>query len=349
MFQINLAQLNLILKEFKISLKATTFRQLQRYPYEKTHPGSKQVRLMVQALLENGESLVIRFKNEKDVSLALVEAQCQFAELLRNNGIVTPYQYKTVNKFAKIYLLNGYEVLVTVEEFVSGIVKEVSLATAEKTGELLGKTHCLAEKFKVHVKNRVLFDPFQENDLFSFSEFRKIEKQLTGNKKALARKISQQAEADLNYLAPLKKEARFAVQGDISDENLYFSKAGKLGLFDFNRCGDNNLYCDVVMQGVFEARLMNYSQNLTEKRELRILAAFLKGYETVRPFSLQQKMWFPYLYRLINAFWKEDLIWKDHSLKSEFFKGNDTAVEAILETILTKLTQVLNYEELKKL
>lgn len=60
-------------------------------------------------------------------------------------------------------------------------------------------------------------------------------------------------------------------------------------------------------------------------------------------------MWFPYLYRLINAFWKEDLIWKDHSLKSEFLKGNDIAVEAILETILTKLTQVLNYEELKKL
>lgn len=55
----------------------------------------------------------------------------------------------------------------TAEEFVENEVTVVDLGTARKTGELLAKTHSIAEKNDLHVNNRVLFDPVADfNDLF---------------------------------------------------------------------------------------------------------------------------------------------------------------------------------------
>lgn len=46
-------------------------------------------------------------------------------------------------------------------------------------------------------------------------------------------------------------------------------------MFDFNRCGD----CDAVMQGVFEARLMDYPKEHTKADEYDYFTAFLEGYQ----------------------------------------------------------------------
>ena len=91
-------------------------------------------------------SLVMRFKNEHDVTLELIEKQSGFAELLLENGIPTPMQYKSAGHFARQYVINGYEVMVTVEEYVDGEIKCVDLELAKETGRLLARTHAIAQK-----------------------------------------------------------------------------------------------------------------------------------------------------------------------------------------------------------
>ena len=75
----------------------------------------------------------------------------------------------------------------------------------------------------------------------------------------------------MNILSPLKECKKYAVQGDISNCNLYQNASEEIGVFDFNRSGDNILFCDAVMQAVFEARLMDYPKNKDNNFEKHII------------------------------------------------------------------------------
>lgn len=44
------------------------------------------------------------------------------------------------------------------------------------------------------------------------------------------------------------------MQGDISACNLFIAENGEIGLFDFNRCGDNILFCDAVIAAFWMER-----------------------------------------------------------------------------------------------
>jgi Ser/Thr protein kinase RdoA (MazF antagonist) len=314
MFEVNLNHLNKILKDFGIWAKVQAVTELQRHYYEKQDSQSKEVRLIIKIKLDNHPSLVVRFKNEKGVTQSLIEEQCRFAHLLFENGIQTPKQYRSGESFAKLYTICDFPVIVTVENFVSGQLRCVDAKTAEATGDLLAKTHNIAEKAAFHVHGDVLFNPLTENDLFSFSFFRQHEKELLPLEPTLYQRIKNQGEKCLQKISVFKPEPRYAVQGDISLCNLYKTKDGDIGLFDFNRSGDNNLYFDSIMQALFEARLMDYPENKAQNNEEIILHAFLKGYHHQRPFSQTQKQVYPYLYALISAFWKIDLLYDDNSL-----------------------------------
>lgn len=336
MFKISLCDIEIILHDYGVSSKAVSFVELQRYYYEKNEPGSKEVRLIVKTELNDGTSVVIRFKNERDVSLDLIERQSQFAVLLKENGIATPALYKTECGFAKWYSLNGYDVIVTVEEFVNGELRLVDADIAEKMGKLLAKTHNIAEANHFHVENKVLFDPFSDNDLFAVSDFLSHAKKFVAIDESLYQSIVEKYDEYMKILSPLHSESRYAVQGDFSECNLY-QREPSLGVFDFNRCGDNNLYCDAVMQSVFVARLMDYPESYADKNERKILSAFLKGYDSERPFSDVNKHMFPYLYAIINAFWSSDIKWNENSLINELEKGNTKAVCKWLKEILKRL------------
>lgn len=338
MFQIFLPDIEQILHDFKISSKVSSFAELQRYYYEKNNPNSKEVRLIDKVILANGSSVVIRFKNENEVTQELVEKQSRFSEMLRTNGISCPRQYRVADSFTKWYSLNGYDVLVTVEEFVEGELTCVTPEIAEKTGKLLAQSHSISERNNFHVKNPVLFDPFTKNDLFAFNEFKSMCKNITDSSLSLYQNIVDKYNEYMQILSPLQDEPRFAVQGDISSCNLYQLKDGNLGIFDFNRCGDNNLYCDAVMQAVFEARLMDYPQGYGEEYSDKILLSFLSGYQSERPFSRLQKKFFPYLYSIIDAFWASDIVWDDNSLLKEYERKNTTAVHKWLEEIWKRLS-----------
>ena len=327
-----------IRRDFGLPSEIRSVSELQRYDYEDGEPGSKEVRLIVKAELSSGPQVVIRFKNEEDVTLEGVEMQCRFADELRRSGILTPQQYKSNGAFARQCQINGYDVIVTVEQFVEGELKAVDPAVARKTGELLANMHDVAEKNGLHVPNKVLFDPFAPNDLFDFASFASLEPLVGDGEKPLYEQILQRYHAYREILTPLARQPRYAVQGDISNCNLYQTPSGEIGVFDFNRCGDNNLFCDAVMQAVFEARLMDYPEGM--EGEDRILAAFLCGYDSVRRFSEEQRRWYPYLFALIDGFWSSDIRWDENSLTNALHRGDTEGAKKWLETIWQRLNQV---------
>ena len=189
MFSANINDVENILKDYHIILKIRQISELQRYNYEQDDPDSKEVRLIIKVDLEESSPLVIRFKNESDVTIEIIENQSLFADILRNNGIITPYQYKTDGRFAKWYRISGYDVIVTVEQFVENEIKIVDASIAKKTGVLLAKMHTISENKNLHVHNEVLFDPFEYNDLFDFEGFKSLESTLENEDKVLFQNI----------------------------------------------------------------------------------------------------------------------------------------------------------------
>lgn len=337
MFIVDINDIESILKDYHIFSKIIQITELQRYDYEKSNSLQKEVRLVIKVDLEELPSLVIRLKNESGVTIELIESQCEFADALRNKGIVTPYQYKTHDKFAKWYSINGYNVIVTLEEFVENEIKIVDVGTAKKTGELLAAMHNISEANNLHIHNGVLFNFFERNELFDFETFSSIKSGLKDKDRAIFDSIVNKYNTYMNILSPLKECKKYAVQGDISNCNLYQNASGEIGVFDFNRSGDSILFCDAVMQAVFEARLMDYPKNKDNDFEVKILMSFLDGYCSIRPFSECEKKFFPYLYSIINAFWSSDIRWDKDSLLNQYKKGDTEGVHRRLIKIHERL------------
>ena len=333
MFTITERDIQKILFDYGIEGVCAAFSELQRYHYEKDDPASRQVRLIVKAVLESGASFVVRFKNEDDAPLEVIEAQSRFAALLFAHGIETPRLYSSAGCYARPYRINGYDVTVSVEAFAPGELRTVDAETAEATGRLLAEMHNVAETADFHVNSEVLFDPLQRNDLFSFEDFTAYRERLIAIDPALYDRIVQEHARLVRSLAPFEAEPRYAVQGDLSDCNLYRTRDGRLGVFDFNRCGDNNLYFDAVMQAIFVARLMDYPEELAGKREALILSAFLKGYHQLRPFTARQREAFPRFYALVSAFWLSDVRWDENSLANALASGDTDAAQDWMKEI----------------
>lgn len=340
MLEITCADVQNILQDYQILSRVTEVSELQRYDYAQDDPCSKNVRLIIRIDFADKLPLVMRLKHEADVTVDLVEQQCQFAETLRTNGIVTPKQVSSRGRFANLYHIKGYDVIVTIEQFAAHQIQVVDEEIAKKTGVLLAKTHMISERTNSHIDHGVLFDPFVPNDLFDYAGFLSVGECLTGEDRELFDRIVTQYEADMQVLQPLRAYPRFAVQGDISDCNLYAADGGELGVFDFNRAGDNILFCDAVMQAVFEARLMVYPEDRQPDFEEKILAAFWDGYGSVRALSKQEQNWIPYLYAMIDAFWTPEIRWNADSLLNARDAGDWNIVRNQLERIHQRLSKI---------
>ncbi len=352
MFQTGLGDVKRILTDFGIRQEILSLEDLERYHYEKTDPASPYVRVIQRVNLESGYAAVIRYKWEEDVNEEILGQQCAFQERLRERGILVPSLFKSEEGYVRSYFFGKREVLVTVEEYVPGEIDLVDLKTARDTGRLLARMHQIAQAEDLHVDNEVLFDPFDTNDLFDFERFMSIGSGLSGEALELHWEIIELYQKHLACLDDLKKRPRYAVQGDISDCNLFRSEKGELGVFDFNRSGDNILYCDAMMQAIFEARLMDYAPlewsdaDPQYPSEKEILKAFLRGYEEVRPFTEEEKAWFPHLYAIVDAFWSSDIYWNEDSLIAMYEEGNMEKVREILLTIQSKLKNPINIREI---
>ena len=331
MFTVTPDDLARILVDFGFPAPAVGFAELQRYD----DPDAGRVRLIARAETPDGRSLVIRFKHEPEAPEALIEAQSRFAALLSSHGIETPRVYAADGKYVKSYPIGGYDVLVTAEDFAPGQLQTVDAETARDTGRLLARMHDIAEAADAHVAGEVIFDPLRENDLFSFREFDACREALEAADAAMYRDVVQRYESCMERLRMLENAPRYATQGDLSDCNLYRTSDGRLGVFDFNLCGDSVPFFDAVMQAVFVARLMDYPDELAGRPEEVILPAFLAGYDSIRPFTAAERALYPYLYALLDAFWLVDI---NRTLRHAIDTGEKEAIRECLSDIRRRVS-----------
>ena len=263
MFTVSPDDIQAVLAAFGIRERVLSAGELLRYRYERYDPDTKEVRLILKLCFSHAAPLVIKFKNEAGVTQTLMSQQISFSEHLADRGIPTARFHRAKDAFVVPKTLNGYDVLITVERYRPGEIKSVNPAVAQQIGRLLAAAHNIAEADDCHVNGAVLFDPFKENDLFSFERFEKTAAAFTGGDASRFLQICETCRARMNVLSPLREKKRYAVQGDLSNNNLFRTEHGEIGMFDFNRCGDNVLFCDALMQGVLIARLMDYDQGLT--------------------------------------------------------------------------------------
>lgn len=304
MLTIEAGDLQMVLEAFGIQGRLVQTEELLRYDYE-DEPARKDVRLILKCQFADRGPLVVKFRHETDVTKELLTEQIQFSEHLSACGVQTAKFFRAGDSYVICSVLHDYEVFVTVEEFRPGEITIVTPDLAEETGRLLGMTHRIAERDQCHVHGPVLFDFFARNDLFSYEGFQELRDRLNGEDLLCYERIEAIYHRRMDALAPLRTRERYAVQGDISDCNLFVTENGEVGLFDFNRCGDNILFCDAVMQGVFESRLMDYDRELTEAYSEELFARFLRGYHRENPFSDSEQSMIPHLYAVITAFWMD--------------------------------------------
>ncbi|MGN0665227.1 MAG: hypothetical protein ACI4KF_01740 [Huintestinicola sp.] len=315
MFEVTLSDIQKIANEYSIDECPTAFYELQRYNYDEENKDSKEVRLIIKVVFEKHSAVVVRFKNEWNVTKEHIEAQCRFAVQLSKGGIKTPYIYQIDGHYANDYHINGYDVIVTIEDIYDGEVKAVDEKIARMTGVLLAEMHNVSEKMNLHVYDKVMFNPLLRNELFDITVFSENKEILREIEPSLYDEIESITDSYLRKIEIFKEETQYAVQGDISLCNLYITVDGEMGVFDYNNCGDNVLFYDAIMQAVFESRLMDYKDDYPE-REQNILSEFLSGYDSVRPFTPLQKEMYPYLCAVISAYWLGDMSFDEGNLKS---------------------------------
>ena len=339
MLKVTLSDIQQIMNDYHITERAAGFSELQRYDYGQNNESSKEIRLIIKVIFESRSPVVIRFKNENSVTEEMIEKQSRFAETLHSKGIVTPHNYSNSGRFAMTYHINDYDVIVTVEDFCEGEVKAVDEETARMTGELLAKMHDISERENLRLGMKTLFDPLDRNDLFDLSVFTENKDKLKGIAPALYDEIEQLKNSCMEKIAVFGNEPRYAVQGDISDCNLYIS-GGRLGVFDFNNSGDNVLFYDAAMQAVFEATLMDYKEEASPERETKILSAFLAGYESLRPFTDEQRKAFPYLYAILKAFEMGKMSYDKDCLKELIRTDRNDDIRELMKNIHRCLSKI---------
>lgn len=337
MFAPEKADIAEVLAWFGINDTVSDTEELLRYHYERDDPDTKEVRLIVKVMFSNRAPVVVKFKNEKGVTLEMLQAQTAFSEHLAARGIPTARYFQSQEGYVAARTIHGYGLLVTAEEFRPGEIKAVNPSVAERTGRLLAMTHNIAEQDGCHVDAPVLFDPFARNELFSFERFQAFGPYFQGKDAACFARICAACQERMARLAPLRGRERFAVQGDISDCNLFLTPEGRVGMFDFNNCGDSVLFCDAVMQGVFEARLMDYDRDPTEAYSSKLFSSFLTGYQSERPLTSEEWDMVPHLCAVIEAFSLMDLTYREDCLEKRIQAGDREGVSALLREIETRI------------
>ena len=142
--------------------------------------------------------LVLKVRREEELPLSRLASQCAFSEYLAKNGVRTARLLPVLScgegrngeSFAAELPMEGGPALVTAERFCGGQLTVVTPDLAEAMGELLARAHTLSERGGCHAEGRVLFDPFQENDLFSLEEFEALLPVLAGENRRLAEAIA---------------------------------------------------------------------------------------------------------------------------------------------------------------
>ncbi|MDE7299474.1 MAG: hypothetical protein K2N94_11690 [Lachnospiraceae bacterium] len=342
MLTVNKKILDKILSLYGICGQALSVEELLRYDCEVGEQDREELRLILKVSFGSKSPVVIKFRGgcEGRNARPVIAQQTEFADCRLRNCIPTSRYYKSGQNFAVPMRIEGYDTVITVEDYVENEITAVDEQIAQKTGSLLAMTHNISEQFDFHIENPVIFDPFNDwNDLFDFESFYELAPHFASDDKVLFERICDAYHAKKKLLEPLRQRKRYAVQGDLSDCNTFLSANGEIGLFDFNCGGDTVLFGDAVMQGWFVAHLMNYTCPQTEEYSRRLFESFMDGYRSRRSISEEEEAMIPAFYSLITAFDCRTIRHNEKNLCSAAENGDGELVSGLLQEIWRKISE----------
>lgn len=282
-----------ILNRFNIRDKVLEIKSIQESENNENYRG------LFRITTEN-KVFVCRISNEKNYPMTLVEKQSQFAMLLHSNGINTAKKYVSQGNYCIHHLINGIEMLITLEEYVGEDISDINIGILKEFGEVLGKVHSVSSEYPFVIGKSFVSDYIQ-NDKARFS------------------KILEKADPPLPNLSYLHMAEMFhdnlvnelskkwhllpagAVHGDLGAFNNLMNTANGVGIIDYNLAGDEAYLGDVLSSYYASIHKYLWKDVFAGISEFNAFLTFWKGYSEYYSISEIEIEYFPQVSALFDG------------------------------------------------
>lgn len=134
------------------------------------------------------------------------------------------------------------------------------------------------------------------------------------------------------------KLPRYATQGDYSTNNLTFENK-EIGVFDYNISGDEFLINDMVIEGLFVAKVMDLDKGLNDKDRDMLFRLFADTYRGFRELNIYEAKVMNDIYAVVVPFWWSRIIFEEEGSLAYIIKNKNR--EALKE-FLNETYSILN-------
>ena len=234
----------------------------------------------------------------------VLEHQLLFSELLREKNINTPHHYILDSSFR--YMVNDDEqnIIITLEDFISGKLVELTKDTRDKYTLLMAKTHVVSEMSSFQIgKHAKWYNYSQKNEVVRFDKFLKMRDiDYLSKHKDLFDKIVGKSEIITSMINEMICQLpQFAVHGDFSQSNIIKDENNQqYYIIDFDQASDCNLISDFVLQSSLWIETIEVQNNYSF---FKMADHLLKTYGSVRSISKTEVRLAKLMYKMARAFY----------------------------------------------
>ena len=266
------------------------------------------IRLIIFAELEGDTAkYVVKYIREPIFTTKIIENQCAYSDLLRDNGIQTPFRLMSDGHYCISYTKDGLRMDVTIEEWVGERPTHMTLELFEQVGRLLGRSHQVALEHNLKIGYCMIYDEVMTKD----TSYERIWKTIRHDfiSPTDLKQILSLYEKRINIIKKnWTKLPRAAVQGDIYSCNNFTVRNGTLVMFDFNLAGDEVLIGDMLLcwfRTIFDE---NMQEDLKNIRREDLWLRFIQAYQKERPFTEIEKQYLADAYALFGTLYYTKLL-----------------------------------------
>jgi Ser/Thr protein kinase RdoA (MazF antagonist) len=275
--------------------------------------------------------LIVKYVKEKRTNTAYLREQYQLSSLFLRHGIPTARRLMTPDHQDHVAVIyQGQELLLTLEEDIGPEIPLATLALCQQAGSLLGRMHRAVIQENFHMKEgRVIFDWMRNSDVDAGKKLMDLLASHGRHQEHEAVRACYEARRAL-LRARWGNLPHYAVQGDLSINNLTRGAQGELMVFDYNCAGEAPLLSDAVLQALFFAREMPYDDFSSHDERF---TAFFSAYQAQRPLTaIEIGLWKP-LYQAADAFWFTRYVYGDDTLDNQLAQDRTMPLDSIMDSI----------------
>lgn len=329
-----------VIKFYKINSEVENIDFLCEIYNEKEN----RVRVICQVELKNSSRYIIKFVQEKEYPHKLMEEQSIFSEVLRNSGINTAKMLKCDEGYCYLYNLENLNLTVTLQEYLGDALTIINEKLVKEIAALMAKMHRVSEDNKCHIHNDTIWSLWKyDSDIMrGYVEFKNLHDKIIKIDKDLEEtyeNIINLYEKRRGNIDKLKdKLPRYATQGDYSTNNLTFENK-EIGVFDYNISGDEFLINDMVIEGLFVAKVMDLDKGLNDKDRDMLFRLFVDTYRGFRELNIYEAKVMNDIYAVVVPFWWSRIIFEEEGSLSYIIKNKNRKA---LKEFLNETYSILN-------